>query len=305
MISLRFQGLSSLGGAITAAVLNKEYQVTSIIDANSYTITATATANSSDTGNGGSSVVGTYQINAGLESPASGSGWGAGVWGRGTWSSSADVTVPGAQLRLWSMDNFGEDLLANVRGGGIYYWDTSAGTSSRAVDITTLSGNNQPQVANIVLVSERDRHVIAFGCDPQGDPGNLDPLTIRFSDQESFTDWAATSTNTAGELRIGTGSEIIAAVQTKQQVIILRIVPCLRCNLLVLRLLLALLKSLQTRLLQGKTLLLLSGDAVYWMGDQVFYKYDGNVQPIPCPIEEYVFDNMNIAQRSKVTAAGQ
>ena len=104
--------------------------------------------------------------------------------------------------------------------GGIFYWDTSTGTGARAVNITTLSGNNQPQVANIVLVSERDRHVIAFGCDPQGDPGNLDPLTIRFSDQESFTDWAATSTNTAGELRIGTGSEIIAAIQTKQQVIV-------------------------------------------------------------------------------------
>ena len=115
-----FSGAVSLGGAITAAVLNKEYQVTSVIDANSYTITATATANSSDTGNGGSSVVGTYQINTGLDSPASGSGWGAGVWGRGTWSSAADVSIPGAQLRLWSMDNFGEDLLANVRGGGIY-----------------------------------------------------------------------------------------------------------------------------------------------------------------------------------------
>ena len=158
-----FSGAATLGGNITAAVLNKEYQVASVIDANSYTITATATANSSDTGNGGSSVVGAYQINTGLESSATGSGWGAGVWGRGAWNSAADVSVPGAQLRLWSMDNFGEDLLANARGSGIYYWDTSAGTSSRAVDITTLSGNNQPQVANIVLVSERDRHVIAFG----------------------------------------------------------------------------------------------------------------------------------------------
>ena len=297
-----FSGAVSLGGAITAAVLNKEYQVTSIIDANSYTITATATANSSDTGNGGSSVVGTYQINAGLESPASGSGWGAGVWGRGTWSSSADVTVPGAQLRLWSMDNFGEDLLANVRGGGIYYWDTSAGTSSRAVDITTLSGNNQPQVANIVLVSERDRHVIAFGCDPQGDPGNLDPLTIRFSDQESFTDWAATSTNTAGELRIGTGSEIIAAVQTKQQVIVFTDRSVSSMQFIGAPFTFGLSEVSTNTSIAGQNAAVAFGDAVYWMGDEVFYVYDGNVKLIPCPIEEYIFDNMNLSQRSKITS---
>ena len=100
-----FSGAASLGGTITAAVLNKEYQVTSVVNANSYTITTTATANSSDTGNGGSSVVGTYQINTGLGDAALGSGWGAGVYGRGAWGSSSDVSIPGAQLRLWSMDN--------------------------------------------------------------------------------------------------------------------------------------------------------------------------------------------------------
>jgi len=297
-----FSGAVSLGGAITAAVLNKEYQVTSVVNANSYTITATVTANSSDTGNGGSSVVGTYQINTGLESSATGSGWGAGVWSRGTWSSAADVTVPGAQLRLWSMDNFGEDLLANVRGGGIYYWDTSAGTSSRAVDITTLSGNNQPQVANIVLVSERDRHVIAFGCDPQGDPGVLDPLTIRFSDQESFTDWAATATNTAGELRVGTGSEIVSAVQTKQQVIIFTDRSVSAMQFIGAPFTFGLTEVSTNTSILGQNAAVASGDAVYWMGDQTFYKYDGNVQIIPCPIEEYIFDNLDFSQKSKVSS---
>lgn len=297
-----FSGAASLGGTITAAVLNKEYQVTSVINANSYTITATATANSSDTGNGGSSVVGRYQINTGLDSAASGSGWSAGTWSRGTWSSAADVSIPGAQLRLWSMDNFGEDLLANARGGGIYYWDASSGTGARAVNITTLSGNNQPQAANVVLVSERDRHVIAFGCDPQGDPGNLDPLTIRFSDQESFTDWAATSTNTAGELRIGTGSEIIAAVQTKQQVIIFTDRSVSSMQFIGAPFTFGLSEVSTNTSIAGQNAAVAFGDAVYWMGDQVFYKYDGNVQPIPCPIEEYIFDNMNLSQRSKITS---
>ena len=298
-----FSSAASLGGAITAAVLNQEYEITSLINGNSYTILATATANGSDTGNGGSSTVASYQINIGLDSDASGSGWGAGPWSRGTWGSSASVTVPSTSMRLWSMDNFGEDLLANVRGGGIYYWDSSSGTGTRAVNITTVSGNNQPQAANIVLVSERDRHVIAFGCDPQGDPGNLDPLTIRFSDQESFTDWAATSTNTAGELRIGTGSEILAAVQTKQQVVIFTDRSVSSMQFIGAPFTFGLSEVSTNTSIAGQNAAVAFGDAVYWMGDRVFYKYDGNVQPIPCPVEEYVFDNMNDAQRLKVAAA--
>ena len=298
-----FSGAVSLGGAITAGVLNQEYQVTSIADADTYTITSAVTANASDTGNGGTAVIGAYQINTGLDSSASGSGWGAGVWGRGTWSSPADVTVPGAQLRLWSMDNFGEDLIANVRGGGIYYWDTSSGTGTRAVDIASLSGNNQPEVANIVLVSERDRHVIAFGCDPQGDPGNQDPLIIRFSDQESFTDWEARDNNTAGELRIGTGSEIIAAVQTKQQVIVFTDRSVSALQFIGAPFTFGLTEVSTNTSIASQNAAVAFGDDVYWMGDQSFYRYDGNVRPIPCPVEEYVFSGMNISQRAKVTAA--
>ena len=298
-----FSGAVSLGGVITADVLNQEYQVTSIADADNYAITSAVAANTSDTGDGGTAVIGAYQINTGLDSSASGSGWGAGVWGRGTWSSPADVTVPGAQLRLWSMDNFGEDLIANVRGGGIYYWDTSSGTGTRAVDIASLSGNNQPEVANIVLVSERDRHVIAFGCDPQGDPGNQDPLIIRFSDQESFTDWEARDNNTAGELRIGTGSEIIAAVQTKQQVIVFTDRSVSALQFIGAPFTFGLTEVSTNTSIASQNAAVAFGDDVYWMGDQSFYRYDGNVRPIPCPVEEYVFSGMNISQRAKVTAA--
>jgi hypothetical protein len=200
------------------------------------------------------------------------------------------------------MDNFGEDLLANVRGGAIYYWNTSAGIGTRAVNITSVSGSAQPQVANIVLVSERDRHVLAFGCDPEGDPGNLDPLTIRFSTQESFTVWNALATNTAGELRVGSGSEIVAAIQTKQQVVVFTdrsvsamqyIGPPFTFGLAEV--------STNTSIL-GQNAAVAVGDAVYWMGNDVFYRYDGNVSIIPCPVEEFVFDNVNTSQLSKVTA---
>jgi hypothetical protein len=299
-----FSGAVSLGGAITATVLNQEYQIISLGNANSYTITATATANASDTGNGGTNTVGTYQINTGLDSAAAGSGWGAGVWSRGTWSSAANVTVPSANLRLWSMDNFGEDLLANIRGGGIYYWDTSASTGARAVDITSISGSAQPQVANIVLVSERDRHVLAFGCDPEADPGNLDPLTIRFSSQESFTVWNASATTTAGELRIGTGSEIVAAVQTKQQVVVFTDRSVSTLQFIGAPFTFGLSEVSTNTSIVGQNVAVAVGDVVYWMGNDVFYRYDGNVNLIPCPVEEYVFNNVNLSQLSKVTAGG-
>ena len=298
-----FSGAVSLGGNITADVLNKEYQVTSLVDDNTYTIESAVAANTSDTGNGGGSVVGAYQINTGLDSSAVGTGWGAGPWSRGVWGSAADVSIPSTSLRLWSMDNFGEDLITNVRGGGIYYWDTSSGTGTRAVDITSLSGNAQPTVANIVLVSERDRHVIAFGCDPEADPGVLDPLTIRFSSQESFTDWAATDVNTAGELRVGTGSEIVAAVQTKQQVVVFTDRSVSAMQFIGAPFTFGLSEVSTNTSIASQNAAVAFGDAVYWMGDEVFYKYDGNVQPIPCPIEEYIFDNTNNSQRAKITAA--
>ena len=293
-------GATAVGG-ITAAQINKEHQVVEVVDANKYIVDTGGTATSLATG-GGASVAAAYQINTGLDSAAVGSGWSAGVWGRGAWNSAASVTIPGANLRLWSMDNFGEDLLANPRGGGIYYWDTSAGTSSRAVNITSISGNAQPQVANIVLVSERDRHVIAFGCDPEADPGVLDPLTIRFSDQESFTDWAATATNTAGELRIGTGSEIVAAVQTKQQVVVFTDRSVSAMQFIGAPFIFGLSEVSTNTSILSQNAAVAVGDAVYWMGNDVFYRYDGNVSLIPCSVEEYVFNNVNTSQISKVTA---
>jgi hypothetical protein len=274
-----FSGAVSLGGVITATVLNKEYQIQTVTDANTYTITSAVAANASDSGNGGASVVGTYQITSGLDTVVLGSGWGAGTYSRGTWSSAADVSLPGAQLRLWSMDNFGEDLIANVRGGGIYYWDNTGGISSRAVNITALAGaNSSPTVANIILVSERDRHVVAFGCDPEFDPGVQDPLVIRFSTQESVTDWETRADNTAGELRIGTGTEIVAAVQTKQQTIVITDTSVNSMQYIGPPYTFGLTEVSSNTSIVSQNSAVAINDSVYWMGDRVFYKYDGNVQ---------------------------
>lgn len=298
-----FSGAASLGGNITATLLNAEHQITRIVNTNSYEITLSVAANASDSGNGGASVVGAYQINTGLDTSVFGTGWGTGPWSRGTWGSGTTTTVPGAQLRHWSQDNFGEDLIFNVRDGGVYYWDKSLGFTSRGVTLSSLSGAQAaPTVAKQVMVSERDRHVIAFGCDPEGDPGVQDPLTIRFSDQENAAEWRALPTTTAGELRLGTGTEIIGAAQTKQQIIVLTDVSIHAMQYLGDPFTFGVQEVSSNISTVGPKCMIAAGDMVFWMGKGEFYIYDGTVQQLPCDVKEYVFDGLNSQQALKVQA---
>jgi hypothetical protein len=298
-----FSGAASLGGNVTAGILNAEHRVTRVVDANTYEITVSVTANASDIGNGGASVIGAYQINIGLDTSVFGTGWGTGAWSRGTWGSGSTTTVPGAQLRIWSQDNYGEDLIICVQDGGIYYWDKSLGLASRAVALEDLAGAQAaPTVAKTVIVSERDRHVIAFGCDPEATPGVQDPLVIRFSDQENPAEWRTLPTTTAGELRIGTGSEIIGAIQTKQQVIIFTDVSVHAMQYIGDPFTFGLQEVSSSISLISPNAMVAVGDVVYWMGKNEFYAYDGAVVQIPCDVKEYVFSGMNIQQQLKVYA---
>lgn len=305
-----FSGAVSLGGNITADVLNQEYQITQVIDDDSYTVTAkdtsgdTVTANSSDTGNGGASVVGTYQINTGLDTAIVGTGWGTGTWGRSTWGSSSALSTTNT-LRLWSHDNFGEDLIINVRDGGIYYWDKTSGLSSRAVALDTLAGadDTTPTIAKQVLVSDRDRHIIAFGCDPENNIGVQDPLLIRFSDQESPTTWQSLPTNTAGDLRIGSGSQIVAAVETRQQVLVFTDVSLHTMQFLGPPFTFGINMVSENTSIISPMAAAAHDDTVFWMGQEEFYMYTGQVQRIPCSVRSYVFDDFNKGQQEKVFAA--
>ncbi len=317
-----FSGAVSLGGNITAAFLNQEYEIDSIVDADNYTITARAVAtlsditidgqytptpvvaNSSDSGDGGAAVIGAYQINVGLDTAVSGAGWGVGTWSRGAWGSASNQSLVTNQLRLWSHDNFGEDLLMNVRDGGLYYWDASGGLSARAVGLSTLSGANAtPTVAKQVLVSDRDRHVIAFGCDPQATPGTQDPLTIRFSSQESLTDWAATATNTAGELRLGSGSEIVRAVETRQQILVFTDTTLYSMQYLGPPFTFGVGSISENISILSPNAVVAVDDAVFWMGNNEFYAYSGRVENLPCSVRDYVFDDFNQDQALKVAGA--
>lgn len=317
-----FSGASSLGGNITAAVLNQEYQVTHIQNANTYYILARELsslssitvsgglnptpvfATSSDSGSGGSSTVGTYQINTGLDTTVSGGGWGAGPWSRDAWGSGTSLLTEGARLRIWSHDNFGEDLLFNVRDGGLYYWDKTTNTSSRGVELSSLPGASfTPTVAKQVLVSDRDRHVIAFGCDPQNNPGVQDPLLIRFSDQESLTDWGASPLNTAGDLRLGSGSEIVTALETRQQIIVFTDTSLYAMQYLGPPFTFGIQLISENTTIAGPLSAIPVNDQIFWMGLSEFYMYNGAVQRIPCAVRDYVFDNLNPAQFEKITAA--
>jgi hypothetical protein len=218
-------GAASLGGLITAEVLNQEYQITSVPSVNTFTFTATATANGSDTGNGGSGADAAYQINVGLDVYVPSTGWGSDYWGASTWGSVSALSATN-QLRLWSHDNFGEDLLMCVRGAGVFYWDASSGTNNRAVALSALtSANLTPTVALQIMVSDIDRHVICFGADPLNDSstartGAIDPMFIAWSDQENVEQWEPLATNTAGSFRLSAGSAIVGAIRARQETLI-------------------------------------------------------------------------------------
>lgn len=317
-----FSGLTSLGGNMTAAVLNQEYEIVYVVDANTYyvdartvstilSITTAAGLNptyvfstTSDTGTGGASGVATYQINTGLDTSVSGSGWGAGGWGVSGWGMASDISIPGESLRIWSHDNYGEDLLMNVRDGGIYYWDSSAGTATRAVELQSLPGAAAvPTIAKQIMLSDRDRHVIAFGCDDEFSPGIQDPLLIRFSSQEDLTDWQTLPTNTAGSLRLSSGSEIICAVETKQQTLVFTDASVYSMQYLGPPFTFGINLIAAGTTIIGPLSAIAVDDVVYWMGVNRFYTYSGVSQELPCSVLDYVFTDFNFDQQEKVLAA--
>ena len=304
-------GAASLGGNITAAVLNQEYEILTIPTTNTYTITAkdtagaTVTANSSDSGNGGSGVDGVYQINVGLDVYVPATGWGAGTWGAGTWGSSSPLGTLN-QLRLWSHDNFGEDLLINVRGGGVYYWDESNGTSTRAVALSDLAGANlPPTLALQTIVSDIDRHVICFGADPLNASGTartgaIDPMFIAFSDQENVAEWEPKITNTAGSLRLSSGSQIVGATRARQEILVWTDTALYSMTFIGQPFTFGVNLVNEGVGLVGPNAMINSPKGVFWMDKKGFYTYAGAVQKLPCSVEEHVFSNLNQTQSYQI-----
>lgn len=290
----------SSGDVVAGLGLDNEYALT-YVNANSYTITASSNANATTTG-GGASVSAAYQISIGEASDLYGSGWGAGTWGSGTWGGSSASSVLQARMRIWTLDNFGEDLFACIRDGAIYYWDKTGGLSARAVLLSSVSGaSDTPTIGTQVMVSTADRHAIVFGANPAGS-SDQDKLLIRWSDSEDIADWTPTTTNEAGSLRLQTGSMIMSAVKTRQEIAVFtdRSLHSLRFT--------------GTPFFFGEGLIsdnisimgpnagVAVEDAVIWMGLFGFYIYNGRVEALHSTVEDYVMQDINRTQRYKVFA---
>jgi len=302
-----FSGAASLGGNVTAAVLNHEYQVDLVVNANSYNITAkdsadaTITANASDTGNGGGSVVGAYQINTGTNFYVDSTGWGVGGWGDPAWGESVALTVSN-QLRLYSQDAFADDLIFNPRAGGVYFWDESSGISTRAVPLSSLGGaSNTPTAALQVMVSDIDRHIICFGCNPLGS-ANIDPLLIRWSDQESVADWTPTSTNSSGGQVLSTGTTIVGAIKTRQEILVFTDVGIQAMRFIGAPFIYSFSPVAENVSIISPKAGIAAADAVFFMDREGFYVYRGAVQRLPCSVLDYVFSNLQFDQRFKIYA---
>ena len=306
-----FSGAVSLGGNITAAVLNQEYQISVVTGTNTYEISAkdtsgaTVNANSSDSGNGGSGTDGVYLLNSGLDVFVQSTGWGVGTWGAGSWGSSTALSETN-QLRLWTHDNYGEDLIISPRAGGIFRWVENNGLSTRAVDLATTSGANLvPTKALQVITSETDRHLIVLGADPisgSSRTGTLDPMLIAFSDQENPLEFEPLSTNTAGSLRLSSGSSIIGGLKARQEVLIWTDTSLYSMNFIGPPLTFALNLINEGAGLIGPKAAANSPKGVFYMSKKGFYFYNGAVQKLPCSVQDYVFSDLDEGQAFKCFA---
>ena len=300
-----FSGATGLGGNITATVLNAEYQIT-FLTANTYTFTASATANATDASGspgGGALVVAAYQVSVGsvLQQPIL--GWGAGAWGNGPWGFGTSTTI--GALRVWNQSNFGDDLIFGPRGGALYYWDETTGLSVRGVLVSSLaSASNVPVIQNYIFVSDVSRFVFCFGCnDPFAtNPNAQDPMLIRWSDQESVVDWTPSITNQAGSTRLSHGSEIIMAVQTRQEIVVFTDSAVYSLQYLGPPYVWSAQLLADNISIYSQNAAVLGSGVIYWMGIDKFYTYDGRVNTLNCDLLRYVFDDINYDQNQQVFA---
>ncbi len=303
-----FSGVASpggLGGNITEAVLEQNYQVT-VTGANTYTISARdpttelpVLSNASDTGNGGASVVAAYEIPVGEATEVALSGWGAGGWGLGGWGVGATSTTA---IRIWNHDNFGEDLLFGPKDGPLYYWDQTSGLTARGVALSSLPGaSDVPLMQRIFSVSDASRFVLAFGCNDYGSIVQ-DPMLIRWSDQESAVNWTPAATNQAGSLPLSRGSRIEAVAQVRQEFLVWTDTALYS------------LQYLGPPVVWGSQILsdnvsivsdrawATAAGVTYWMGNEKFYMYEGRAQNLVCDLRQYVFSDFNYGQLQQVCA---
>ncbi len=290
-----FSGAASLGGNITASILNSEYQIIEVLTASTYTIRAPVNATASDSGTGGASVVGAYQISVGQDINLFDYGWGAGPWSGGTWGTPRSTGL-GLFARIWQFDLYGEDMVCQLCDGGTYYWNTSSGPSTRASQIS-----GAPTKSTFALVSTPDRHLVCFGTETTiGTASTQDPMFVRFSSQEDVNQFEETATNTAGGQRLTDGNKIITALRSRGQILIFTdmslhgmqyIGPPYTFGFQQL--------GANCGCIGAHAAVDINGLA-FWMSQEAFYVFDGTTKKLPCTVQDYVFDDINRVQGTRV-----
>ena len=281
--------------AIDGLDMNNEFEITTITDSDNYTVTHTSTASGSTAGGGGTGNA-NYQLSIGEATSTFGYGWGTSTWGASTWGTARSTSDVVLYARNWSLDNFGEDLIATVINGGTYKWDLSGGVSNRAAIVT-----NAPTASRFSLVSADTRHLFCLGTETTiGNIATQDDLFFRWSDREDLTDWTPIAANEAGSLRIADGSRIIGAVKSTGQILVwtdksLHGVQFVGTPY-----------TFGQRQLGANCGLIAQHAAIdvngkaYWMGENSFYMYDGVVKKMPCSVQDFIFDDISFTNKNDI-----
>ena len=289
-----FSGAVSLGGNITTAILNSEFQIQEVLNSSTYTILSPVAANASDIGNGGAAVVGEYQITVGSDKSYFDFGWGVSTWGAETWGTPRTVSDSVVlQARVWQLDGYGEDVICQVGNGGTYLFDTSVGPVQRA---QIVSG--APTKSKFALVSTPDRHLVCFGTETIiGDETSQDLMFVRFSSQEDINQFEESATNTAGGQRLSDGSEIISAIRSRGQILIFTDSSLHGMQFIGPPFTFGFQQLGSNCGIAGPHSAIDVNGTAFWMGLDSFYLFDGVVKEMPCSVQDYVFKDMNTVQR--------
>jgi hypothetical protein len=289
---------------VTAAVLNQEFQILSVISGTEYTVQLSVTANETASDSTMTGLTIEYQINTGFDVFTIGTGWGTGPWSRLGWGDGFSTGF-GLQLRLWSQANFGEELLFSPRGGALFLWQPGGGaTPAYGTRGAVVSGTDVPSKINQVMVSDSTRIVICFGCNDYGayDTTPQDPMLIRWSEQESFTGWTPAITNQAGSYRLSHGSEIVSAMQTRQEIIVWTNASIYSMQYLGPPFVWGFNLLADNISIVSPNAMATAAGVVYWMGVDKFYVYAGRVETLPCSVRQFIFNDINRDQEAQFNA---
>jgi hypothetical protein len=297
------------GSAFGGITLSGEYIVSGVPSSTTYTITAATFATSLATSQGGTIVV-AYQIPVGTNVATFGTGWGTGSWGRGGWGSGF-TSVLSSQLRLWSNDNYGQNLFIAPRTGSIYYWLAADGVGTRAKPLdalATLAGEDGAYVPNNVLqvlTAPIQQFVICMGSNPyqSGAPNTtFNPLLVRWSDQANEYQWVPEVTNQSGEFALSNGSEIIGARTTRQEILIWTDTALYSMQYLGAPYVWGFQILMDNLSIMSPNAMITVNNVTYWMGRDKFYMYSGRVETLPCTIRQYIFQDINLDQNFQIFA---